>query len=135
MRTIVPSVIVDDGDVMRTIRRPDEADPKLSVNPNTVLPFPIAFKRLELVGRRRPERLQRDGRVEIVELPARDRPQRVGARASSGPRIDAVVDVFGPAIGERADRDSTVGRRHASEYNAYRYSWQALASVREDVAV
>lgn len=100
MRTMGPSVIVDDNDVLWTIRRPDKTDPKLPVDPNTVLAPPITLERFQLVGWWYPERFPRYRSVQVIELPPGDGPERIGTHAPRRARIDAIVDILSATIGE-----------------------------------
>ena len=61
-------VIVDDLDRLWAFRRPDEADAKLIVDPNTVLTPAIAPQRLELIAWRDSQRHQRHGGIQLIEL-------------------------------------------------------------------
>jgi hypothetical protein len=51
----LPSVIVDDFDVRRTRVGPSEADPPLLINPDAVLPRPVASELLQMVSGRNPK--------------------------------------------------------------------------------
>ena len=69
------SVVVDDLDVLRTCRRPNEADPVLIVNSNTVLALTIAPKRFESVARRHAEILQSVSLIQGIKLSSANPPQ------------------------------------------------------------
>src|SRR5690606_17714597 len=66
------SVIVDDLHIGRPRIAPAEADPVLVVDPDTVLPAPVALERLEPIARRHAKTGQRHGGVQLVQLPERD---------------------------------------------------------------
>ena len=61
-------MIVRKLDGFRTIRGPNEANAKLIVHPDGILAYPVAFQRLQPVAWRRPQVVQRFGRVQIAEL-------------------------------------------------------------------
>lgn len=69
---------------------PAEADSKLVVDANTVLPLPVPAKLLEPVTGRDPELLELTDPVQLVELAASSRPQlrRAGTAISTG--LDAI---------------------------------------------
>ena len=70
------SVIVDDFDRFRPVGRPDEANAKLPVDTNTVLPPAVTFQRLQLVTRRNTQPREGDGRIELIELALGGDPER-----------------------------------------------------------
>lgn len=68
----------------------DEADPILIVDPNTVLAPTIAPETLELVAGWHRQRLERDGGIQLVELPPSHAPERIGAPPPRSPGVDAI---------------------------------------------
>ena len=52
----------------RTIRGPGEANTKLIVHPDRILPCPVAFQSFQPVAWRRSQIVQRFGRVQIAQL-------------------------------------------------------------------
>ena len=52
----------------RAIRGPDEANTKLIVHPDRILPCPVVFQSFQPVARRRSQIVQRFGRVQIAQL-------------------------------------------------------------------
>lgn len=57
------SVVVNNFNVSRIAIRPAETDPVLIVDPDAVLPESITLQHLETVAWRRPQNLQRSGRM------------------------------------------------------------------------
>lgn len=51
-----------------TIRGPDEANTKLIIHPDRILPCPVAFQSFQPVARRRSQIVERFGRVQITQL-------------------------------------------------------------------
>ena len=70
------SVIVDNFDRFRPVGRPDEANAKLPVDPNAVLPAAVTLQRLQLIARRDAQPGEGDGRIELIELALGDDPER-----------------------------------------------------------
>jgi hypothetical protein len=64
-------VVVDDFDVKGVIVSPSKADPPLLIDPNTVLPAPIALELLEPLTRRHLQIAKTLGGVEHSKLPSR----------------------------------------------------------------
>jgi hypothetical protein len=48
----IPSVIINNFDVFRTVGPPDKTDPPLIVNTDTVLPFPVILQCLQVIAGR-----------------------------------------------------------------------------------
>lgn len=57
-------MIVNDLDLMRIARIPDEADPPLIVDPDAVLPSSISLQFLQPIPERNPKILERNGGIE-----------------------------------------------------------------------
>ena len=68
-------VIIHDLNVFSLARVPDEADPVLIVDANTVPPGQIAPERFQSIGGWCPQIVQAGGRVEHVQLAAGHAPQ------------------------------------------------------------
>ena len=75
-------MVIGDFDLLRSFIGPDETDPVLVVDPDTVLPLPVPAERLPVVSRRDSQRPKRDRGVQLVQLPLRHAPQLLGARPS-----------------------------------------------------
>src|SRR5574341_1665686 len=67
-----PSMIVNDLDVVRVPRSPDEADSPPVIDADAMLSLAGAFQRLEPVARGDPQVVQRPGAVQVQQLPAGD---------------------------------------------------------------
>lgn len=96
-------VVVDGLDALRSVRRPDEADPVLVVDPDRVLPRSVATEHLEACTRRRARRRevgQDFGGVEHVELAASGAVQFLWHTATCSLGILAIEEVFGLGVGE-----------------------------------
>jgi hypothetical protein len=72
-------VIDDDLDVMSVVVDPPEADAPLIVDPDAVLTRATASQPFESIARGHVQVVERDGSVELSELPQRH-PLNVGAR-------------------------------------------------------
>src|ERR1035438_7802745 len=66
-------MIIDDLDPFRRARAPDEADPPLTVDPDTMLTLPVAAQSLKPVSRHGGHVLQRFRLVQHPQLPASSR--------------------------------------------------------------
>src|ERR1035437_5108537 len=62
-------MIIDDLDVLRRALPPEKADSPSIVNPNTILPLPVANERLKPVSRNHRHVLQLPGVVQHPKLP------------------------------------------------------------------
>jgi len=60
-------VIVDDLDVMRTVRRPPKADPPLVIDPDAELTGSKAFERLQSIAGRNPQVIQARRDLELTK--------------------------------------------------------------------
>jgi len=69
----ISSVIVNDRDLMGIAGLPSKHDPPLVIHPDAVLASRFATKGLQPVPRRRAEVPDRDGGVELIQLPHGDR--------------------------------------------------------------
>jgi hypothetical protein len=65
-------VVVDYLDLLRLAVLPDEADPKLVVDPDAVLALPIAGQSLEAIAWERAEVVEALGGVQLRQLPLRN---------------------------------------------------------------
>ena len=92
-------MVVHDFNTLRTEPRPDKADSPLVVDPDAVLPVPIATQRLQSVARWRGQIAEH---LRIVQLPQLALGDALPVRpdASGEP---AVKQGLGIAIGEGAD--------------------------------
>jgi len=88
-------------DISRAIGCPDEANPELPIEPDTMLPTSISLEHLEMVARRQKQATQGDHSRHLIELPASDGPELARAHLPRSTRIDAVEDVLGSGICER----------------------------------
>jgi hypothetical protein len=94
---VPPSVVVHHLDLLRFAVLPHEADPILVVDPDAVLPPPIAGKNLKVIARKRAQVVESMGCVKLRELalcdpgnapkPARrvSLEQRLGISVPEGP--------------------------------------------------
>src|SRR5262249_5248950 len=64
----VPSMIVDDLDIVGVAVAPAEADAPLVIDPNAVLPFAISGQPLQPISRRRPQVLEIASIVKLHQL-------------------------------------------------------------------
>ena len=103
-------MVVDNLNILRAGIRPNEADPELSVDSDAVLTPSISRKPLKSVSRGNAEIVQPLGRVELVELPACDRPDRLRAGFACCPRIPTIKDIFRSGVGERLDHATMIAR-------------------------
>ena len=86
-------MIVDDFNDVGAVRRPEEANAKLPVDANSVLPASILLQGLQLIAWRDPKRREGDGRIKLIELATHHGPERVGTGAPRATRVDAVEDI------------------------------------------
>jgi hypothetical protein len=61
-------VVVDDLDILRSIRGPNETDTPLVIDPDAVLAFPIALEGLQAIAWGYPQVVQRRRPVELLEF-------------------------------------------------------------------
>ena len=64
-------MVVYDFDFRRAFRRPNEADPKLVVDPDRMSPLPIARQRFKAIAWRRPQIAEIARGVEVAQFPSR----------------------------------------------------------------
>ena len=102
-------VVIRDFDAVRIPGLPMEADSKLIVDPDAVLPCPIATEPLKAVSGRNRKLADIANAVNLRELPPRHGPQRGWAGRSSCSRRGAIEDVLRSTVRE--------GRYHGSYYN------------------
>jgi hypothetical protein len=67
-----PLMVVDYFDILGSARGPTEADAPLIVDPYRMLPFSVSRKCFEMVGRRHPQGVQRNCRIQHAKLAPRD---------------------------------------------------------------
>jgi hypothetical protein len=91
-------VVVHHFDLLRFAVLPDEADPILVVDPNAVLPLPIAGKSLKAIARERAEVVEALGGVQLRQLPLRD-----PGNGSEPPRRVPLKQGLGVSAPERPD--------------------------------
>ncbi len=91
-------MVIGDFDTLRSFIGPDETDPVLVVDSDTVLTLPVPAERLQAVPRRDPQRPERDRGVQLVELALRHPPQLLGARPSCRFGAAPVEDILRPLI-------------------------------------
>ena len=96
-------MIVDDCNGVGAVRRPDEANAKLPVDANTVLPAPILLQGLQLIAWWDPKRFEGDSGIELIQLATRHGPGRVGTSAPRATRVDAVEYILGAGIAKGAN--------------------------------
>jgi hypothetical protein len=121
------SVIIDDLHFMRFAVTPDKADAPTVVDPDAVLPHPIALESLKMVAGRAAKFLQPTGRMQVQQLAASypfdgaetrymligKQPSRVRAseRADQSPVYDTcgipsrVMEALNLATGGQGDAD------------------------------
>ena len=104
-------VVIDDLDRLRPFGRPGETDTELRVDPDTVLPASIALERFQLIARWHAKRRERYRCIELIQLPARDGPERARTDSSCRTGIDAVEDILGAGTGERANHGTRTANR------------------------
>ena len=103
-------VIVDDLDLFRPLRCPDETDPILFVDTDAVLACPMSAQGLKSIARRDSKILQLLSRVDLIELPSGDCPEPLRTQFSRGSRIHTVEDVFGGLVVEALDHGYMITR-------------------------
>ena len=103
-------VVVGHFNVEWTGFTPAKADPILLVDPNTVLPGPVAAERLESIARRNLQFFQRIYRVKLIQLSCRNPPQRSRTSLSGSLGVDAVEDVLRGLVSKRGDHRHMVAR-------------------------
>ena len=94
------SVVVNDLNIGRTAIRPSETDPKLIVDSDAVLAFPVALQCLQPVAGRDLQVLQEVSLVQLIQTPPGSGPEvrRAGFGRSLGFR--GVEDVLGTSVAE-----------------------------------
>ena len=102
-------VVVRDFDFVGIAILPPEADPKLVIDANTVLPRTVAPQALESIARRDAQFLKHPHTIELVELASYHRPEDGGTGVAGSPTVDAVEEVLRRAVSERP--------YHVSYYN------------------
>lgn len=90
-------MVIDDLDVLGPVV-PDEADPPLIVDPDRMLPGPLALQRLQPVPRGHAKVGQHGGGGDHVELPVCDPIDRPEGRS-----LDPTEQGGGPLAAERSD--------------------------------
>lgn len=99
-------VAIDNFDLMRAVRLPDEADPILVVDTNAVLSVPIASQALEPVSRGNPQVGQCAGAVKHQQLSQGSPPE---ARRES-PALSRFPEQLSFGIGEALDHTPDINR-------------------------
>ena len=99
-------MVVDDLDVGRSVGGPSEADAVLIVDPDAVLPFPVAGQGFESVPWRHSEVVNHIGRIEHQELLQRSVAE-VGAVLFDPTPAEQLLRVL---VSERLDHRSIVAR-------------------------
>ena len=89
---------------------PDETDPILIVDANTVLAFAIAGKSLQPITRGNGKIVQCGGGVHLIQFPLCHVPYLPGAFLPSRPGVLPVKDILGALIMEFNYNDSTLSR-------------------------
>ena len=69
-------VIINDFHVVAVAVTPDKTDSPLLVDPNRVLPFPVASQRFQLIPRGRSQYAKFRGRVKLEQFPQGESPDR-----------------------------------------------------------
>jgi len=62
------SVVINDRNLFRAFRRPEEANPELVVDTDAVLPFAISFQCFQPITRRRSQEVQGMRDIQLREL-------------------------------------------------------------------
>lgn len=96
-------MIIRDLDVGGAGRCPAETDPVLAIDADAVLTAAVTAEGFQLVGRRRPQVIQPDRLIELVQFAARDRPKGFGTDSTSRLAVKPVKEFFAAAICERLD--------------------------------
>lgn len=96
-------MVVHHLDLLRVAVLPDEADPILVVDPNAVLPLPIAGKSLKVIARERAEVVEALGGVQLRQLPLRN-----PGNGSEPPRRVSLKQGLGVSVPEGPDHLLTV---------------------------
>jgi len=93
-------VIVNDLNIGRTRIGPSETDPKLIVDPDAVLSFPVASQSLKSVAGRNPQVLQNMRLVQLIEATPGTGPKVRWAGFGRGLGFRGVEDILGPSVAE-----------------------------------
>jgi hypothetical protein len=120
---ILSSVIIRHLNVNRTIRGPNETYPELVVDPDRMLPFPVAAQRFESVAGRRPQITKGRGGVKVTKLASCNR-QDAGRDALPA---FTVKHGFRPRILEAFDHATNVS---SDDTNIQTHGWHAASSLR-----
>ena len=65
-------MVIDDFNILRALRRPYKTHAELIVNANAVLSGAVTPQGFQPVARRRTQKVERAGRVQLNQLPPRD---------------------------------------------------------------
>jgi hypothetical protein len=103
-------VVVDNFYFLRTCVGPTKADPRLVVDPDTVLALPIPTKGLQSIPRRNPKVPKFLSLVHGIKLPAGQGPQHDRKLAPSGLVVPTVEKVFGSGVPKASDHVSMIAR-------------------------
>jgi hypothetical protein len=90
--------------------RPSKTDPVLLVDPDTVLPPPVALQSFQVVARRNPEILNGVGVVENEQLGPRSTLEVRRTDFPCGLRVLAVEDILGAFVSEGQNHVSMLAR-------------------------
>jgi hypothetical protein len=91
-------VVVRDFNVLGIATPPIKTDPVPVVDPNAMLPLPLATKTLKAIPGRRRQFLQIADSVQLVQLPARNEPETLGAYLSCGASVRPIKYVLRSSI-------------------------------------
>jgi len=103
-------MVVHDLDADRSLGGPEEADPVLIVDPDAMLPRPVARQGLKAIAGGHPEVLQPVRRVELFKLPRCDVPDLPRTTPPGGLGSSPVEDILGPSTPEGSDHGRTIAR-------------------------
>jgi len=98
-------MVVYNLDVRRALCRPNEAHPKLVVDPDRVLPLAIAGQCLKTVARRRSQIAEVAGGVEVAQFPTRHL-NKVGRKAFGTLAIEDGLSSLVPEVSNHMRRVS-----------------------------
>jgi hypothetical protein len=110
-------VVVDKFNVFRTLRSPDETNSELIVHADRIPALTVAPERFEPIGRRCPQIVENDCRVQVAQLAARHLDQ-AGREALAD---FAVEGCFGQGVLEALDHDVNVSMDDTSVNSLYQY--------------
>ncbi|MGB7157450.1 MAG: hypothetical protein WBD40_05255 [Tepidisphaeraceae bacterium] len=100
MARSLASVVIDDLNAIRSCRRPSEAESKLLIDADAVLPRPVTLQGFQPIPRRSAQVIKGLGGVQLIEFPLRDHPEVPWAAPSCLFRIEVIVDVLGASVSE-----------------------------------